>query len=50
MHIIYQSQKKYLLVKYEDLVNDTKKVFIQTLNFINKVANINISIDEDKID
>mgnify|MGYP001407728596 CR=1 FL=1 len=47
---VYNSSNKYFLVKYEDLVNDTKKVFIQTLNFINKVANINISIDEDKID
>ena len=47
---VYNSSNKYFLVKYEDLVSDTKKVFIQTLNFINKVANINISIDEDKID
>ena len=47
---VYNSSNKYFLVKYEDLVNDTKKIFIQTLNFINKVSNINKSIDEDKID
>ena len=47
---VYNSSNKYFLVKYEDLVNDTKKIFIQILNFINKVTNINKSIDEDKID
>ena len=47
---VYNSSNKYFLVKYEDLVNDTKKIFIQILNFINKVSNINKSIDEDKID
>ncbi len=47
---VYNSSNKYFLVKYEDLVNDTKKIFIQILKFINKVSNINKSIDEDKID
>ena len=47
---VYNSSNKYFLVKYEDLVNDTKKIFIQILNFINTVTNINKSIDEDKID
>jgi len=46
---IYKSSNKYLLVKYEDLVRDTKKVFISILEFINKLSNKNLFIDDNKV-
>ena len=46
---IYKSSNKYLLVKYEDLVNNTKKVFISILEFINKLSNKNLFIDDNKV-
>ena len=46
---IYKSSNKYLLVKYEDLVNNTKKVFISILEFINKLSNQNLFIDDNKV-
>ena len=46
---IYQSQKKYLLVKYEDLVNDTKNIFIKILEFINNLISSKFIIDENKL-
>jgi len=36
-----------LIIKYEDLINDTKKTFGQVLNFLNNLIDINI--DEKKI-
>ena len=41
---------RYLLVKYEDLVSDKKKTFINILNFIYKLMNLKLIIDEKKID
>ena len=46
---IYKFSNKYLLVKYEDLVRDTKKVFISILEFINKLSNKNLFIDDNKV-
>ena len=37
-----------LLIKYEDLANDTKNTFINILNFLKKFDNI--TIDEEKVD
>ena len=45
----FKSPGKYLLVKYEDLVNDKEKTFYQILNFIHKLKKINLSIDKKKI-
>ena len=45
----FKSPGKYLLVKYEDLVNDKEKTFYQILNFIHKLKKINLSIDKRKI-
>ena len=46
---IYKNSNKYLLVKYEDLVFDTKKVFIDVIEFINKLSNLKTSINYQKI-
>ena len=36
----FKSPGKYLLVKYEDLVNDKEKTFYQILNFIHKLKKL----------
>ena len=46
---IYKNSNKYLLVKYEDLVSDTKKIFIHIIEFINKLLNLKTSINYEKI-
>ena len=45
----FKSPGKYLLVKYEDLVNDKEKTFYKILNFIYKLNKSNLSIDKNKI-
>jgi len=47
---IYKNSEKYLLVKYEDLVKNTKNIFIKILKFINELSQNGISIDEKKIE
>ena len=47
---IYKNSEKYLLVKYEDLVKNTKNVFIKILKFINDLSQNGKSIDEKKIE
>jgi hypothetical protein len=47
---IYKNSEKYLLVKYEDLVKNTKNVFIKILKFINELSQNGKSIDEKKIE
>ena len=41
---------KYLLVKYEDLVEDSKTAFISILKFIHKLKNSNFNIDQKKLE
>ena len=51
----YQSWKalkeynKYLLIKYEELISDREKTFIKILNFIYRLRNLNLSIDQNKL-
>ena len=44
----FKSNDKYLLIKYEDLVNNTKLTFIKMLEFIHKVTKSKFVLDEDK--
>jgi len=46
---VYKSSDRYLLVKYEDLITDTKNIFIKILKFINTLSPIKSSIDQKKI-
>ena len=46
---VFDKLNKYLLVKYEDLVKDTEKTFIQILNFIYKLNNVKLIIDKKKL-
>ncbi len=47
---VYKSSKKYFLIKYEDLVSNPKKIFINTLKFIHQISNSKTIIDEIKIE
>ena len=41
---------KYLLVRYEDLINDTEKTFLNILKFIAHLGRVKFSYDENKFD
>ena len=45
----FKSFNKYLLIKYEDLVNDKEKFFIEVLQFLHKVRNIDFKLDKKKL-
>ena len=41
---------RYMLVKYEDLLEDPEKILVSVLNFIYKLGNSKISIDKKKLE
>ena len=45
----FKLNDKYLLIKYEDLVNNPKLTFIKILEFIHKVTKSKFVLDEDKL-
>ncbi len=45
----FKFQERYLLIKYEDLINSKEKTFIEVLNFIHKLKKVNLKIDQNKI-
>ena len=45
----FKKLNRYLLVKYEDLVSDTEKTFLEILNFIYKLGKSKFEIDSDKL-
>ena len=45
----YKNYEKYLLVKYEDLISDKEKTFINILKFIHKLGKINFVLDKNKL-
>ena len=46
----FKSNRKYLLIKYEDLISNKEKNFKKILKFIYKLKNINFEIDETKFE
>ena len=44
----FQKYKRYLLVRYEDLVLNRNEIFLKILKFIFKLRNLNFSLDDDK--
>ena len=44
----FKLNDKYLLIKYEDLVNNTKSTFIKILEFIHKLTKSKFVLDDDK--
>ena len=45
---IFENYKKYLLLKYEDLVNEPEITFLNVLKFIHELKNINFKLNEKK--
>ena len=45
----FKSPGKYLLVKYEDLVNDKEKTFYEILNFIHRLKKIIYQLIKEKL-
>lgn len=45
----FKANNKYLLVKYEDLIEKKEEIFLKILNFIFKLRKINLSINKDKL-
>ena len=44
----FKSINKYLLIKYEDLINDREKYFFEILKFIHDLKKIDFSLDKQK--
>ena len=44
----FKHQERYLLIKYEDLIEDTEKYFLKILEFIHKLDNSKLKINDDK--
>ena len=45
----FKKIKRYLLIKYEDLVNDTEKTFVEILSFIHNLGKSKFYIDRNKL-
>ena len=45
----FKKHKKYLLIKYEDLVTDPDKIFLVVLNFLSEITKSEIKIDKVKL-
>ena len=45
----FKSTGKYLLIKYEDLINNKKETFIKILEFIYRLQKINFTVDTSKL-
>ena len=41
-------QERYLLIKYEDLIEDTEKMFLKILEFVHKLNNSKFKINDEK--
>ena len=45
----FKSQQKYLLIKYEDLINNAEATFLQILEFIFKINKSKFLVEQDKL-
>ena len=45
----FRENDKYLLVKYEDLISNREETFLKILKFIFRLRNINLSLDQNKL-
>ena len=46
---VLKTYKRYLLIKYEDLISKREETFLKILKFIFKLRGINFSIDQNKL-
>ena len=47
---VFRRFNKYLLVRYEDLINKTDKTFLNILKFIAHLGRVNFTLDEKKFE
>ena len=47
---VFRRFNKYLLVRYEDLINDTEKTFLHILKFIAHLGRVKFTLDKEKFD
>jgi len=47
---VFRRFNKYLLVRYEDLINETDKTFLNILKFIAYLGRVNFTLDEKKFE
>ncbi len=45
----FKKINRYLLIRYEDLVSDTEKIFIEILSFIHKLGNSEFKLNNTKL-
>ena len=46
---IFNKFNRYCLIRYEDLVHDTEKVFLEILKFISRMAKVNFTVEKEKL-
>ena len=47
---LFKEHKRYLLIKYEDLINKRELTFLNILNFIHKITKSKLVLDKEKFD
>jgi len=47
---LFKEHERYLLIKYEDLINKTELTFLNILNFIHKISKSKLVLDKEKFD
>ena len=47
---LFKEYEKYLLIKYEDLINNRELTFLNVLKFVHKVKNVKFVLDKVKFD
>ena len=47
---IFKKHERYLLIKYEDLINKRELTFLNILNFIHKITKSKLVLDKEKFD
>ena len=47
---LFKKHKRYLLIKYEDLINKRELTFLNILNFIHKITKSKLVLDKEKFD
>ena len=46
---VFKKYNRYLLIKYEDMINNKEKTFITILKFIHKLLDLKFSVDDNKL-
>ena len=47
---LFKEYERYLLIRYEDLINKRESTFLNVLNFIHKITKSKLVLDKEKLD